>query len=256
MVVVVGELESLLLPINYHNFTEQHVMKSNHHCPPVVFLPPIRIREDLGDILFQMGKKIGAELGVQKGEFANDVIRRWKNVDEYVMVDVWAHQENYHDIANFQNNIQDQYYQTSLNVGTKLVEEKLLKKLTICRNFTTECAKRFPDHYFDFVYVDARHDYKAVLEDLRAWWPKVKRGGIFAGHDYTWQHEPYGAQSPQWGRQDWTKNFDGTVDTTGRVTRGAVDDFFSGVLGDMHGCPRQVSVTYREKAWNTWMVGK
>jgi hypothetical protein len=242
------------LPLNYLEFNEQHILKSAHHCPPAVFLPPIRMRDDLGDILFQMGKKVGAELGVQKGEFSTSLMRRWKDVDEYVMVDLWAHQENYEDIANYGNDIQEQYFQTSINAGKKLIEDKILKKLTVCRNLTTVCATRFPDHYFDFVYVDARHDYKAVLEDLRAWWPKVKRGGIFAGHDYTWQNEPYGAHSP--GKQDWTKNFDGTVDTTGRVTRGAVDDFFSGVLGDMRGCPKQITITYREGAWNTWMVGK
>jgi predicted O-methyltransferase YrrM len=37
---------------------------------------------------------------------------------------------------------------------------------------------------FDFVYIDARHDYASALEDIRDWWPKVRRGGILAGHDY------------------------------------------------------------------------
>ena len=36
----------------------------------------------------------------------------------------------------------------------------------------------------DFVYIDARHDYESVLEDLNAWFHKVKPGGILAGHDY------------------------------------------------------------------------
>ena len=29
-----------------------------------------------------------------------------------------------------------------------------------------------------------RHDYCGVQEDLRNWWPKLRRGGILAGHDY------------------------------------------------------------------------
>lgn len=29
------------------------------------------------------------------------------------------------------------------------------------------------DGYFDFIYLDARHDYGGVVEDLHAWWPKV-----------------------------------------------------------------------------------
>lgn len=30
----------------------------------------------------------------------------------------------------------------------------------------------------DFVYVDARHDYCAVKEDILLYWPKVRPGGI------------------------------------------------------------------------------
>ena len=47
-----------------------------------------------------------------------------------------------------------------------------------------EAAPLIPDHSLDFAYVDARHDYASVLEDLEAWFPKVKPGGILAGHDY------------------------------------------------------------------------
>jgi hypothetical protein len=36
----------------------------------------------------------------------------------------------------------------------------------------------------DFVYIDGNHSYSHVKEDLRLWFPKVKRGGVFAGHDY------------------------------------------------------------------------
>jgi hypothetical protein len=34
------------------------------------------------------------------------------------------------------------------------------------------------------VFVDAAHDYISVVEDLGFWWPKIRPGGIFAGHDY------------------------------------------------------------------------
>jgi hypothetical protein len=227
-----------------------------HKCHPTVFIPTMRIRDDLGDILRITNKRVGAELGVQLGNFANNLMRRWKKVDEYVMVDLWGHQEHYLDSANVDNKEQDHRYKSSLSIGNQLVKEGILGKLSVCRNFTTSCATKYPDNYFDFIYVDARHDYKGVLEDLRAWWPKLKMGGIFAGHDYTEQSEPYGADCPQSTNQDWTHNFDGTVDETKRVTKGAIDDFFSDRFGDMKGCPRQVTVSYRERAWNSWAAGK
>ena len=36
----------------------------------------------------------------------------------------------------------------------------------------------------DFVYVDANHSYQGALEDMLAWFPKIRPGGLFAGHDY------------------------------------------------------------------------
>jgi hypothetical protein len=58
-------------------------------------------------------------------------------------------------------------------------------------------------------------------------------------------------------------NFDGSIDKSGRVVKGAVDDFFGGLSitpyvspPELQRCPRQVTVTYRESAWNTWMVVK
>lgn len=48
-----------------------------------------------------------------------------------------------------------------------------------------EAAKFFKDGELDFVYIDANHFFNEVLFDMDAWFPKVRSGGIFAGHDYT-----------------------------------------------------------------------
>ncbi len=50
-------------------------------------------------------------------------------------------------------------------------------------------AAQFPDEGADVVFMDAAHKYESFMDELSAWWPKVKAGGIFGGHDY---------KSPQW----------------------------------------------------------
>ncbi|HVZ08552.1 class I SAM-dependent methyltransferase [Rhodopila sp.] len=37
----------------------------------------------------------------------------------------------------------------------------------------------------DVIHLDAAHEYEAVLNDLKAWWPLLKPGGIFIGDDYS-----------------------------------------------------------------------
>ena len=43
---------------------------------------------------------------------------------------------------------------------------------------------KFENGFFDFIYIDALHTYKSTKEDITNWYPKLKKGGIIAGHDY------------------------------------------------------------------------
>jgi len=56
------------------------------------------------------------------------------------------------------------------------------------RMASLEAAKKFDDESLDFVFIDASHEYEDVKNDIEAWWPKIKKGGILAGHDF---HEGY-----------------------------------------------------------------
>lgn len=45
-------------------------------------------------------------------------------------------------------------------------------------------AKTFADNSIHFCFIDAGHSYNAVKLDLQAWYPKMKKGGVFCGHDW------------------------------------------------------------------------
>ena len=56
----------------------------------------------------------------------------------------------------------------------------------IMRLESLEAAKLFPDGFLDLVYIDG--DHFRIAEDIDAWTPKVKAGGILCGHDWQTKH--------------------------------------------------------------------
>lgn len=66
--------------------------------------------------------------------------------------------------------------------------EKFIRPLKVD---SITASMMFHDKSLDFVFIDADHSYGAVKSDIAAWYPKVREGGIIAGHDYT---EPCGVK--------------------------------------------------------------
>lgn len=58
--------------------------------------------------------------------------------------------------------------------------------ITPVRLASRDAARTYKDNSIDFVFIDAAHDYESVREDIYSWYPKVKPGGVIAGHDKTW----------------------------------------------------------------------
>ena len=58
------------------------------------------------------------------------------------------------------------------------------ERVRFIKEFSVKAAEDFPDGYFDYVYIDGAHDAENVFQDIKAWYPKLRMGGILAGHDW------------------------------------------------------------------------
>jgi hypothetical protein len=55
---------------------------------------------------------------------------------------------------------------------------------------SVDAANLIPREWrIDFAYIDGAHNADAVSADILAWWPRVHRAGILAGHDFD-EHHP------------------------------------------------------------------
>lgn len=193
----------------------------------------LRSRHEMGAYLENSGFTTGAELGVNLGHFAKHTLDNWPSCQRYYLIDVWKHQENYHDIVNVDDPSQEQFFQEA-----KKRLEPFKSKLVYLRDFTSSAVHSIPDSSLDFVYVDARHDYCGTSEDIELYWPKLRPGGLMTGHDYKEAFEVPG--------QDWGICADGSRHSG--AVKGAVDDFAA-----KNGL--QVVVTYTD-GWESWMMRK
>lgn len=65
------------------------------------------------------------------------------------------------------------------------VRQSKLTKIIVPIRAESVWAAKFVANDLDAVFIDGEHDEKNVGKDIDAWLPKVKRGGILAGHDYS-----------------------------------------------------------------------
>jgi predicted O-methyltransferase YrrM len=56
---------------------------------------------------------------------------------------------------------------------------------TAIRDLSVNACKKFEDNSCDVVFIDMDHEYESVNKDIDLWFPKVKKNGIIAGHDYS-----------------------------------------------------------------------
>lgn len=121
----------------------------------------ITTRNDFGKLAQTYNKLgAGAEIGVERGNFSAHILKDFTG--RMTCVDMWANDAIYR--------------QAQKNLD--------MPRCTMVKKESVKAAEMLPDGSLDFVYIDADHDYTNCKADIYAWFPKVRHGGIVAGHDY------------------------------------------------------------------------
>lgn len=138
---------------------------------------------DLSKMIGNYGK--GVEIGVFKGDLSKELLEKWGGV--LYMVDVWRPLGmEYQDASNHSEHM-TAYSDTMINIQG--YEDRGI----MIRATSKIASEMFEDESLDFIYIDANHAYDFVKEDLELWFPKLKKGGMFSGHDYInmdWYNDP------------------------------------------------------------------
>lgn len=154
--------------------------EGKHLFPTLLGLPNIHVggRGAFGDLWTALGYRgEGVEVGVAGGDLSRAIRETW-SCGRLHLVDRWAHVPGYLDRMNADDTAQERLY---VQVRKRFASDPAV---TIHRASSLAAAARFADASLDWVYLDADHSYESVSADLRAWWPKVRVGGMLAGHDF------------------------------------------------------------------------
>jgi Methyltransferase domain len=138
-------------------------------------------RNDLPELLNRRGLVgTGVEIGVKRGLFSEVILRGWRG-RKLISIDPWleAPRDEYVDVSNVRQAQHERFYDETLKRLSVFGERSEIWRMT-----SAQGAARIEARQLDFVYLDARHDYDSVKEDLQLWFGKIRPGGVFAGHDY------------------------------------------------------------------------
>lgn len=125
---------------------------------------------------------IGCEIGVGSGDFSQILFNETKPLYLY-LIDRWLYMEDLdptvygwkckHSQADY-----DRFYQMTID------KFKNNNNVIILKKTSTEALDSFEDYFFDYIYIDASHDYESVKNDLELSRKKIKKNGFICGHDY------------------------------------------------------------------------
>jgi predicted O-methyltransferase YrrM len=123
-------------------------------------------------------KSIIIEVGSYSGESAAIFAR---HCGLFIAIDPWVTTVERNAVAGVK------YRYDRMRLVEQTFDKRMRKfgsKVIKVKATSEQASHFFLNQYADLVYIDALHNYKSVLRDIKFWLPKVKSGGWIGGHNY------------------------------------------------------------------------
>lgn len=124
---------------------------------------------------------VGLELGISKSDSFMTILDNCSNVSTLYGVD------NYQPFYNEHTGQYVSEFEVEMIKAESFNKHKFSEhsgKVRFLEMSSSEAANQIPDESLDFIFIDADHSFDAVVNDLTMWYPKIKSGGLVAGHDF------------------------------------------------------------------------
>lgn len=132
---------------------------------------------DIPELIKHVENPVGIEIGVDEAMTSEYLLENIPNlklfgIDPYIGYVDW-------NGNNLEQNQRNSIYDT---MRSRL--DKFGDRFKHHRMISDDAVSLFEDNSADFIFIDGLHEYDQVLKDCRNYWSKIKKGGLFAGHDF------------------------------------------------------------------------
>ena len=130
--------------------------------------------------LIQLNRfKSGAEVGVAGGRTTSYILSRCPSLKRLYAVDLWQNvPPTFGGGTQYRTWDHEEIYKW-FNKRVDPYRDRLI----VIREVSWVAADHVEDNSLDFVFIDADHEYRSVVNDIEAWTPKIRPGGVLSGHD-------------------------------------------------------------------------
>ena len=125
---------------------------------------------------------VGVEIGTCRAESTAFILDKCPNIIKLYTIDPYKAYDDWNG----------EITQDTIDKFRKIAEKNLKQygdRYEMIRETSADAATKIKTitnkSEFDFIFVDGDHSYDATKADCEAYYPLLKKGGLFCGHDYS-----------------------------------------------------------------------